>query len=94
MLEWKQYQEEAYVTLYWTSLTIPKQVISPVQVYYPVRVGGGPFNVTVLFGPSDASLSTAAGNGLFFATAGKLSTINLQSRSTTGAIIDNVNDQY
>jgi len=28
-IEYKEYQEEAYIRLYWTSQKIPKEIISP-----------------------------------------------------------------
>ena len=47
-IEYKEYQEEAYVSMYWTSLSIPKQVIPPIYLYYPKRVGLSPYNITIL----------------------------------------------
>ena len=55
MIEWKQYQEEAYCTLYWTSLSIPKGVIPPIYVYYPERVGSAPYQIQITNGPTVAN---------------------------------------
>lgn len=94
MIEFKEYQEEAYISLMWTSLSFPKGVISPKYLYYPERVGSSPYDIVINFGPSSADQSTAVGDGLSKAIAGKLSTIFIQSRNSIGDIIDNTNDNY
>jgi hypothetical protein len=78
----------------WTSLSFPKGVISPKYLYYPQRVGSSPYDITINFGPSVADQSTAVGDGLTAAIAGKLSFIYIQSRNSIGDIIDNTNDNY
>lgn len=61
----------------WTSLSNPKQIISPVSVYYPTRVGSSPYDIIINNGPSTAAQCTATGEGLETATAGKLSYISI-----------------
>lgn len=73
MIEYKEYQELAYVSLAWTSLSVPRQIISPDYIYYPQRVGASPYNIVVTNGPSIAEKCTASGDGLTNAVAGKLS---------------------
>jgi hypothetical protein len=80
--------------LYWTSLSIPKEIVPTVYLYYPQYVGLSPYQVNVLFGPSIPSMCTATGQGLFYATVGKLATINLVSRDNAGNPLDNVQDVY
>jgi len=63
-------------------------------MYYPQYVDASPYTVTVSPGPSIASKSTASGDGLTHAIAGKLSTINVQSRDSVGNILDNTDDNY
>ena len=63
-LEYKEYQEQAYISLMWTSLSIPKNVISPVYMYYPTRVGASPYPIIIDNGPSKASKCNAYGDGL------------------------------
>jgi len=46
-IEYKQYQEEAYIQLFWTSISRPKEIISPVFLYYPVRVASSPYNLKI-----------------------------------------------
>ena len=93
-LEFKEHQEEAYIKIYWTSLSIPKQLIPSSQIYYLERVGSSEYPITVNFGPSIASMSDAYGDGLSTATAGKLAYLFIQSRDINGDIIDNTDDSY
>ena len=94
MIEFKEYQEQAYISLYWTSLSIPKEIISPIYLYYPVRVAYSPYNVALNHGPSIPVECTATSDGLVNATVGKLSYIYIQSRNYYGKIIDNADDNY
>ncbi len=80
--------------LYWTSLSRPKEIIPPVYLYYPKRVAASPYNIVINKGPSIAITSTAYGDGLKSATAGKLAYIHIQSRNEVGEIIDNSDDNY
>lgn len=93
-IEFKEYQEEAYIHLYWTSISRPKEVIPPVYLYYPRRVGSSPYNIAISKGPSIAMMTDAYGDGLTKATAGKLAYIYIQARNEVGEIIDNTEDHY
>jgi hypothetical protein len=93
-IEYKEYQEEAYIRLYWTSQKIPKEIISPVYLYYPMRVGASPYNVVINKGPSIASNTIAFGEGLQKATSGKIAYFSIQAKNEDDVIIDNKDDQY
>lgn len=93
-LEFKEYQEEAFVYLYWTSLSIPKEIIPAKYLYYPRRVGLSPYNIDITKGPSIADTTTSYGGGLTDAVVGKLQEIYVQSRNEIGGVIDNQDDHY
>ena len=93
-LEYKEEQGEARVKLYWSSVSVPKQIIPRSYLYYPRYVGSSPYKVTVIEGPTLASKSTATGKGLSQATVGKLAEIDLVSRNFASAPLDNQNDNY
>ena len=93
-LEWKEQQENAYITLYWSSISTPKEVISPSNLYYVEYITTTPIDVVVTEGPTIAPKSTAVGDGLTTAQVGKLSTIQLTSRDSNGDVLDNDDDNY
>lgn len=93
-IEFKEYQEEAYIHFYWTSLSRPKEIIPPVYLYYPRRVAASPYNIVINRGPTIADTSEASSEGLSRATAGKLASIYIQSKNEVGDIIDNSLDNY
>lgn len=80
--------------MYWTSLSIPKQIIPTVYLYYPQYVDLSPYQVNVLFGPSIPNQCTASGPGLFSATVGKLTHVDLVSRDNAGSPLDNPTDVF
>jgi Filamin/ABP280 repeat len=82
------------VHLYWTAISRPKEIIPPVYLYYPRRVGASPYNILITKGPSIASMTDAYGKGLTDAIAGKLAYINIQARNEVGDIIDNTDDSF
>lgn len=65
--------------LFWSSLSIPKQIIPTLYFYFPEYVDDSPYQVTVLTGPTIPSKSTATGLGLYEATVGKVSEIDIVS---------------
>lgn len=93
-VEFKEYQEEAYIQLFWTSLSIPKEIIPAKYLYYPKRVASSPYNIEITKGPSIADQTTSYGGGLTDAVVGKLHEIYIQSRNEIGGIIDNTDDHY
>lgn len=93
-LEWKEQQEEAYITMYWSSISTPKEVIPPSNLFYVEYINGTPKDVIVTEGPTIASKSTAEGDGLTVAQVGKLSEIKITSRDSNGDVLDNNDDNY
>lgn len=73
VVEYKEHQELAHFKLEWVSLSVPREVIPPARVHYPERVESRVFQLEVLPGPTITALSTAEGDGLTKATAGKMS---------------------
>lgn len=71
-IEWKEHQEEAYITLYWSSITVPKEVIQPANLYYVEYLDGTPKDVLVSEGPTIPSRSTVDGDSITLAQVGKL----------------------
>lgn len=63
-------------------------------MYYLERVAASPYQITVNFGPSIASMSDAYGDGISSAVAGKLTDLFIQSRDINGEVIDNTDDYY
>lgn len=63
--------------MYWTSLTVQKEIVPATHLYYPKRVGSSPYNVTIDKGPTIASEVTATAAGIESAVAGKLSYIKI-----------------
>lgn len=80
--------------LFWSSLSIPKEIIPTVYLYFPQYVDASPYQVTVNTGPTIPEKSTATGLGLYEATVGKISYIDLVSRDNARQPLDNVNDVY
>lgn len=70
--------------LYWTSQSVPKQIISPVYLYYPRRIAISPYNVEIKQGPSIAANTEGFGDGLKQATSGKLAFFSIQSKNEVG----------
>ena len=93
-IEYKEEQGSARVKLYWSSLSVPKEIVPSSALYYPRYVGASPYQVTVSTGPSVASKSTASGTGLSSGVAGKLSQFQIISRDFASAPIDNQQDNY
>ena len=61
LIEYRELQESANFKLEWVSLNTPREVIPPTNVFYPQRVTGNVFQVTVNPGPSMAANCTADG---------------------------------
>ena len=93
-IEYKEEQGSARVKLYWSSLSVPKEIVPSSALYYPRYVGASPYQVTVSTGPSVASKSIASGTGLSSEVAGKLSQFQIISRDFASAPIYNQQDNY
>lgn len=93
-IDYKEEQGSAAIKLYWSSLSIPKEIIPSSNLYYPRYVGSSPYQVTADTGPSISNKCTASGDGLEFATVGKLASIDIISRDYASTPLDNMNDNY
>ena len=93
-IDYKEEQGSAKIKLYWSSLSLPKEIIPTNYLYYPRYVGSSPYQVTVNPGPSIPSKSTASGDGLSQATVGMLAVIDIVSRDFVSTPLDNQNDNY
>jgi hypothetical protein len=94
LIEYKELQEEARFKMEWVSVSLNRQVIPPTNLYYPIRVTPGIIKLAIGSGPTISSRSTAYGDGLYFSTAGKLSTFNILSRNWDGQPLANPQDRY
>ena len=93
-IEYKKELGSVGVKLYWSSLSVPKEIVPSSALYYPRYVGASPYQVTISTGPSVDSKSTASGTGLSSGVAGKLSQFQIISRDFASAPIDNQQDNY
>ena len=93
-IDYKEEQGSAKIKLYWSSISLPKEIIPINYLYYPRYVGSSPYQVTVNPGPSIPNKSTASGDGLSKATVGILAKIDIVSRDFASAPLDNQNDNY
>jgi len=82
-LEYKQLTGDGYVSLSWQSRSLIREVVGANSLYYTTDIRQSPFSVIVAPNVANGSRSTAAGDGLFLATAGTAAHFTLQA-----------NDQY
>ena len=95
LIEYKEHQERAHFKLEWVSLSVFREVINPLRVYYPERVEGRVFALNVRPGPTIVAATTVeSGSGLAESVAGKRSYFFIQSRDWDGNALDNAGDDY
>lgn len=69
-VEYKEEEEEASISLFWSSFSISKELIPSTALYHPQYVDKSPYSVHVFEGVTTPHLSVASGAGLANATAG------------------------